>query len=65
MPPLNSMFDEVSTTRLIGWPSASTAAWNGPHCDGARSVSITVTPSASTTAPALVRPWPGVSASSA
>src|SRR5581483_5182605 len=58
VPPLNSALLLVRTTRRTGKPSSSTAAPNGSHCGSDNSVSITVTPSSSITAPALARPGP-------
>jgi hypothetical protein len=65
VPPACSTPLPVSTARRTGSPSSSRAAANGPYWSGVISVSMTVTPSASTTAPALGRPRPGGSVSHA
>jgi hypothetical protein len=59
------MWSPVSRTRLVRSPHPSTVAANGAAWPGVQSVSITVTPSASMTAPALGWPWPGSRASQA
>ena len=56
LPPTWSTCACVSTSRPIGRFSACTAAANGSHCDRTMRVSITVTPSSSTTTPALLTP---------